>query len=307
MKQIAIIALFFLGTFALNAQVATWNGGWTGNPATATTIIINGNLGTGTQTYNFPNATTVTINAPAVVNLRRINLPGGASIYVAAGAQLTIRRINIGTSSSNHPIAGVTYYGETTIDELQNLPVELLSFELEAAEAGVVAKWATASESNNSYFDVERSADGIEWKSLGKVEGAGNSIEKLNYTFTDQTPLSGVSYYRLKQVDFDGKFEYVATEAIELGESTTVATPEAASVFPNPFVKDITIVLPGSVEDVNSVELYNLQGQKVAAPNWTSNNTNMIYVTFDHQLEGNTFFLMINTDKGIETVPVFKQ
>ncbi|HMQ49321.1 MAG TPA: T9SS type A sorting domain-containing protein [Saprospiraceae bacterium] len=312
MKQIAIIALLFLGSMTLYSQVATWDGSnWSGNPVTATTIIFNGNFGPTPPApgpiVTFLNATNVVINSPFVVNVRRmiLNNPLG-SIYVASGAQLYTRRVVIGSASSNHT-GYVTYFGETTIDSNNNLPVELVSFELEGTAASVVVRWTTASEINNNYFDVERSADGIEWKSLGKVEGAGNSVEKRDYTFIDGAPLTGISYYRLKQVDFDGKFEYPAVEAIEITGNTTVITPESATVFPNPFVKDITIVLPGSVEDVNAVELYNLQGQKVAAPSWTSNNTNMIYVTFDNQLEGNTFFLMINTDKGVETIAVFKQ
>ena len=98
------------------------------------------------------------------------------------------------------------------------LPVELLSFTAIRRNDNVQLKWQTASETNNDFFNIERSEDGRHWQTLGKMDGAGNSSETLAYTWTDQSPLRGLSYYRLKQVDFDGRYAYswVRSVAIEI-------------------------------------------------------------------------------------------
>lgn len=89
------------------------------------------------------------------------------------------------------------------------LPVELLYFDGRLNKNKKVdLTWATASEINNDYFNIERSQDGKNWETIDRVEGAGNSNQKLNYQTKDSNPYEGVSYYRLKQTDFDGSFEY---------------------------------------------------------------------------------------------------
>ncbi len=94
------------------------------------------------------------------------------------------------------------------------LPVMLLSFELSRDSDDVIIKWSTATEINNDYFTIEHSADGQNWDVFLYVNGAGNSNEIRHYEITDDDPLNGVNYYRLKQTDFDGRFEYFAPKAI---------------------------------------------------------------------------------------------
>src|SRR5690606_477794 len=88
------------------------------------------------------------------------------------------------------------------------LPIELKSFEAFLIQGVVEINWATFTEYNNHYFVVERSRDGITFDSLFYVEGAGYSKSILNYQTVDDRPLAGMSYYRLKQVDYDGRFTY---------------------------------------------------------------------------------------------------
>jgi hypothetical protein len=95
------------------------------------------------------------------------------------------------------------------------LPITLISFTARAIDNEIVTThWVTASEVNNDYFTVERSTDAQNWEQVGTVQGAGNSTTTLNYTFIDQAPLSGLSYYRLKQTDFDGTATYSHIEAV---------------------------------------------------------------------------------------------
>lgn len=88
------------------------------------------------------------------------------------------------------------------------LPIELISFDASLNNNNVDLYWATASEYNNDFFTIERSTDGLNWEHVTIVSGAGNSTQRLDYYIQDSRPLSGISYYRLKQTDFDGAFEY---------------------------------------------------------------------------------------------------
>ncbi len=94
------------------------------------------------------------------------------------------------------------------------LPVELISFTAELEEKSTILNWATASEINNDYFEVERSLDKENFETFAKVEGAGNSNIVLNYSAADNSLSDGVVYYRLKQTDFDGAFEYSSIIAV---------------------------------------------------------------------------------------------
>lgn len=118
------------------------------------------------------------------------------------------------------------------------LPIELLSFSCENTESAVNIKWSTASETNNEYFTVERSGNGIFFDEVGKVQGAGNSSSTLHYEITDHNPLDGFNYYRLKQTDFDGKSEYSETVFIMFSRESDMVI---SNVYPNPADKRLNI------------------------------------------------------------------
>ena len=94
------------------------------------------------------------------------------------------------------------------VDNSTPLPVTLLNFEVDCENGFTVLNWSTASEINNDYFVIEKSTDAINFSPIATVQGNGNSNTVLSYTYTDETPNYAITYYRLKQVDFDGKFEY---------------------------------------------------------------------------------------------------
>ncbi len=112
------------------------------------------------------------------------------------------------------------------------LPIELISFTAKATAKNTVnLKWSTATETNNDYFLIERSKDGIEFESIINVDGAGFSTKKLTYSTSDNNPLPGLSFYRLKQVDFDGQFSNSEIVSVELRD---LASEFTFNVFPNP-------------------------------------------------------------------------
>lgn len=143
---------------------------------------------------------------------------------------------------------------------IQFLPVELTSFDAYPQETDVVIRWETASEKDNDYFIVQRSTDLQNWEDIGQIDGAGNSDLHRYYVTKDEKPIWGESYYRLKQVDFNGQSETHAPKTI-------LFQPEnGIEVYPNP-AKD-RISIDGLNDQVLQVELINAHGQIVK--NWAS-------------------------------------
>lgn len=101
------------------------------------------------------------------------------------------------------------------------LPVELLQFNANKSDEAIVLNWATASELNNNYFDIEKSLNGIDFYTIGRVGGAGTSTEIKTYSYTNRN-IAPINYYRLKQVDFDGEFEYSKT--VKVADRPTVVS-----------------------------------------------------------------------------------
>jgi hypothetical protein len=136
--------------------------------------------------------------------------------------------------------AGSIYYIES--ETITPLPVELVSFKAQRHAQGVSLTWVTASEQDNSGFEVQVSLDGRNFQKLAFVESkVGTTSLKQNYSFLDTKAVSGTRYYRLKQIDFDGKSEYSAIRAVSLDGDNGVA-----AAYPNPFDDVVTVRLTGT-------------------------------------------------------------
>lgn len=122
----------------------------------------------------------------------------------------------IGTAQAN----SVNVFGTSTsqpfvlVKKTSFLPVDLLSFSTLCSNRNVTVKWSTATETNNDFFTVEKSPDGVNFVPAGFVKGAGNSSTVLHYSFTDTDPLQGTSYYRLRQTDFNGMTQVFSSASI---------------------------------------------------------------------------------------------
>ncbi len=114
------------------------------------------------------------------------------------------------------------------------LPIELSLFQAKPFKTEVRLDWATSSEINNDYFNIERSEDGISFIQLTKVTGAGTSSEYKKYSYIDSDPIQGRSYYRLKQTDYDGKFTYSEIKSVVFGKQVS-QNLQIDNVSPNPF------------------------------------------------------------------------
>ncbi|MFB9862239.1 T9SS type A sorting domain-containing protein [Rufibacter immobilis] len=136
------------------------------------------------------------------------------------------------------------------------LPVELTSFNGAFANNAVKLTWSTASEKNNDYFTIERSTNGHEFTQIGQVKGNGNSQVALTYTFLDQQPVAGTTYYRLKQVDFDGAYEYSKMITVKAAPSSQkIQRVNVTAVYPNPVIPGKPVVLDVELASAGEVNL----------------------------------------------------
>lgn len=147
-------------------------------------------------------------------------------IEVPAGHYLMLRWKDYDEPNNDHGLAiddvSVKWnYDPTTIGPTP-LPVELMNFRGRAKELEVELQWQTASEEQNSHFEVERSQNGRSFDKIGSVVGHGTTLQAQHYTFIDASPLAGTAYYRLKQVDEDGTFEYSAVILVKRAPQFTI-------------------------------------------------------------------------------------
>ena len=127
-----------------------------------------------------------------------------------------------------------------------SLPVALLWLAADCETTGVILKWVTASETNNDFFSVERSVDAVNFELLGTVAGAGNSNQTLDYSFPDHDVFNDIVYYRLKQTDFDGQFDYSEIIAV----NCNIEPFSYIKAYPNPITQELL-----TIESTNSEQI----------------------------------------------------
>jgi len=245
----------------------------------------------------------------AVGNLSnaRVTLTYGADDFVTDPNNLRVARDNgsstwldlggVGTAAGSGSITSSNFNGFNTYFTLANasgginpLPVEYTSFTALLNGKAVDLLWSTASEVNSDYFMIERSQDGKNFEAIGKVNAAGFSNSMKNYVFIDNNPKSGNNYYRLLQVDRDGKFEYSVIKVVNLKNAMM-------SVYPNPITdRLITVNMDENVEGTLIATLYDLSGKVVSNSMLQfSNGFNTSY-TLDQNIQpGIYLFEVINS------------
>jgi hypothetical protein len=142
----------------------------------------------------------------------------------------------------------------------QAVPVELKSFSGYAADNKVSLNWTTATETNNSGFEIERKTIG-EWETIGFVPGSGTTTELRSYSFNDENISSGNYSYRLKQIDYNGLFEYSEVIEIEVGVPSQYSLEQN---YPNPFNPVTTISYSLKDKGLVSLKVYDILGNEVA-------------------------------------------
>ena len=145
-----------------------------------------------------------------------------------------------------------------TVDNVQNpLPIDLLSFDVRKEDHAVRIDWTTASEINNDYFIIERTDDFNNIEVVQTIKGAGNSNEILNYFIYDNQPLSGTSYYRLTQVDYDGQQEVFDWKSVNFEENKEAKL----SVYPNPSKAGKTTLRLENIKGTTQIDVLDIAGR----------------------------------------------
>nr|WP_161792107.1 T9SS type A sorting domain-containing protein [Pedobacter glucosidilyticus] len=140
------------------------------------------------------------------------------------------------------------------------LPVSLKSFTATSSKGVSKLNWATASESNNRGFEIQRSVDGQEFTAIGFVgskAAQGNSSSLIDYSYEDKTATTGTQYYRLKQIDLNGDFEYSAIKSVSIGLNIA-----DIKIYPNPVSTTLSLATPLHLRGANYI-VYNLAGQEL--------------------------------------------
>lgn len=141
----------------------------------------------------------------------------------------------------------------------QQVPVELASFTATTDNQVVNLNWSTATELNNSGFEIQKVNQNSIWIPIGFINGNGTTANKNDYNFIDQNPLAGINKYRLKQVDFDGSFEYSHEVEVEIVPQKYILNQN----YPNPFNPETKINFSISKEEFVKVRVFNSLGEEV--------------------------------------------
>jgi len=173
-------------------------------------------------------------NSGTIVNMGGMDVTGWStpqSKWKDLGNGATTGNASGGTVTSSAPVTQFGAFTLASLTVMNVLPVQLTSFTASVVNPSLVdLRWSTASEQNSNYFIVERSVDGQQYDPMQTVPAAGNSNQILNYVAKDGRPLKGISYYRLKMVDLDGKAVWSEVRVVNIGGGTEL------TMYPNPAI-----------------------------------------------------------------------
>ncbi|MBL4710509.1 MAG: T9SS type A sorting domain-containing protein, partial [Flavobacteriales bacterium] len=216
---------------------------------------INAAAATYTASYDYASNPYIGGNEPTLELFKRTN--NSSTLWVNSVAVLnTSTKTLVTTAQGTEFILGSS-------SGIISLPIELISFEAQMQNNKVELKWLTQSETNNDYFTIERSLTLEDWNEVLKMDGAGNSYRRLEYYGIDDKPLRGVSYYRLKQTDYDGQFSYSEIVAVKFkGEAIF---KEDLFIFPNPISagENLQMEIEGDIGSKVLVILRSIDGREV--------------------------------------------
>lgn len=259
---VLLVQTAFGATYTTTGTPGTWDLG--GTPSASDDIVINHDWSShnGVQLANY--AGTMTVNSGGYFKMfgsfsvftGTIDIKSGGTFQVVGGTNLFAgASINIdgawsvsgsftnnassswtgtGTVSAGNDFTdntGTSTTGETTCTGCTvTLPVELLMFKVGSFQNKAIIKWRTGMEMNNDYFTIEHSTDGINFESIGRVSGQGNTTEQTDYSYTHHSPnLDVLNYYRLRQIDFDGTQEIFEIQTLPFVQQSKLELHQAGT------------------------------------------------------------------------------
>lgn len=255
------------GTVAISGTLEIWGDLIVNNTLNLTItgagiLIVHGNV-------ILNNNATIQVGGTGVLTVGG-NVSGGNNTAIQTSGSGTIGitgNLSLGNGSTiSGPAGSVSTGGTCTCSgcaaqcSSSTLPVTLLSFAAKANTTTIELNWATATELNFDYFDIQRSFSGIDFTSIGQVTGHGTTNQPHNYLFEDKSPLIGRNYYRLRSVDFDGYTEYFKVVLADFSQN------KEFSLFPNPTDgKSITSKINFQLDSEYSITIVNSFGVVVGS------------------------------------------
>jgi len=208
--------------------------------------------------YIYSSTGTLLNTLSVVTGVRSVyELPNG---HLLTTSSTSLYELDENTGAIIRTIATGLSYQYISLYDYSTVPVELISFTANVVESSVVLAWQTATETNNSGFDIERSEDNANFVRIGFVPGAGTTTETRSYSYSDNEVSGGTYYYRLKQIDYDGSYTYSDVIEIDLGLPTQFTLEQN---YPNPFNPSTTIRFAIPVDAKVIISVYNLIGENV--------------------------------------------
>lgn len=258
---------------------------------TAFDIIYNGTV---------QNGTNYTVTEPAGSPTGPSNNDNGdwgddTSVFLSFSAPNPIDEIIIHVGDDDHTSSNTGRTEQLGIVGLQipntlgPAPVQLINLSAQSNKEIIQLNWSTASEENNDYFDIEWSFDGRNFEKVGTELGAGTSVQRSDYEFNHESPMNGTNYYRLKQVDFNGDFEYSNIVSARIDDE------EIIKVFPSLARSVINIVKP---EGLSNISIYNVSGQQLKQIQ--NDNNQQIEINIEDLPVGN-YFITISSAQQVFT------
>jgi hypothetical protein len=184
------------------------------------------------------------------------------SISAMPGTVTSIRFTNTATNTNQFRLDDVTL--TATGPSCLSLPIDFSSLNVVKQTTSTLLSFSTASERNNDFFAIERSNDGRTFEEIGQVKGAGTSQAPQYYTFTDKQPLPGKNYYRLRQVDFDGKVAYSAVVNVVFSQSGDIR------LAPSPATDLVLVQLDQPATEDGLWQVFDVAGRLVQSGNWAA-------------------------------------
>jgi hypothetical protein len=182
-----------------------------------------------------------------------------------------------------------------------SLPLKMGDFTATKKPTGIQLNWETLSEQNTSHFEIERSTDGTNFVSIGRVNATGNSAIRQYYSFTDVQPSPGTNFYRLKLTDIDAAFTLSRVLAIKNENSIKL------QVFPNPVSDVLQVQLPSSQKETVNITITDAAGKSVYfKPLQVSEGNNATSIPVQHLPKG-TYYLFLNNKDGRQSIIFIKQ
>ncbi|HWY98828.1 MAG TPA: T9SS type A sorting domain-containing protein, partial [Bacteroidia bacterium] len=270
----------YTNTTSLNAPLANVSTieYWTLSESVAgdavnTTLYWQNALASGIQTYD----TTLRI-----AHFNGSSWDDKGQVAITAGSAGNITSVSV---SSFSPFT----FGSTNLVS-NPLPIELLSFQAQLNSQGKVdLTWSTASELNNKEFTVERTLDGSNYSAIALVPAAGNSTQTLYYATIDESPYTGISYYRLKQTDFDGNAKYSNIETINI-----ISHP-SFTIYPNPAHSSLFLNYYSQINTAIELEIIDMAGHIIENETACLQQGNNSYLINIDGLANGIYFLKCNT------------